>query len=183
MDKIHIITPVKDSIETTLQTIQSVLNSQLSVAHIYTVYNDFSTPENTLRLQEASKQMGFELVNLSDLTSHPSPNYLLVLQRSQKRALAEGAGLCIVESDVTVRPNTLQGLVDGANEHSNVALQLRLRWIPRVKSTILTSMLAVKREGLSTRVAIVASVVRCSRLHFSKPSISANSIQRKIGLM
>ena len=82
MDKIHIITPVKDSIETTLQTIQSVLNSQLSVAHIYTVYNDFSTPENTLRLQEASKQMSFELVNLSDLTSHPSPNYLLVLQRS-----------------------------------------------------------------------------------------------------
>ena len=116
MDKIHIITPVKDTIETTLQTIQSVLNSQLSVAQIYTVYNDFSTPENTLRLQEASKQMGFELVNLSDLTSHPSPNYLLVLQRSQKRALAEGAGLCIVESDVTVRPNTLQGLVDGANE-------------------------------------------------------------------
>lgn len=122
MDKIHIITPVKDSIETTLQTIQSVLNSQLSVAHIYTVYNDFSTPENTLRLQEASKQMGFELVNLSDLTSHPSPNYLLVLQRSQKRALAEGAGLCIVESDVTVRPNTLQGLVDGANEYQQCGI-------------------------------------------------------------
>lgn len=122
MDKIHIITPVKDSIETTLQTIQSVLNSQLSVAHIYTVYNDFSTHENTLRLQEASKQMGFELVNLSDLTSHPSPNYLLVLQRSQKRALAEGAGLCIVESDVTVRPNTLQGLVDGANEHQQCGI-------------------------------------------------------------
>ena len=105
MNKIHIITPVKDSIDTTLQTIQAVMGSQLSVAHTYTVYNDFSTPENTARLQAASAEMGFRLVNLSDLTTHPSPNYLLVLQRSQQEALAEGAGLCIVESDVTVRPD------------------------------------------------------------------------------
>lgn len=122
MNKIHIITPVKDSIDTTLQTIQAVMGSQLSVAHTYTVYNDFSTPENTARLQAASAEMGFRLVNLSDLTTHPSPNYLLVLQRSQQEALAEGAGLCIVESDVTVRPDTLQGLIDGATSHAQCGI-------------------------------------------------------------
>ena len=58
--------------------------------------------------------MGFELGNLSDLTDHPSPNYLLVLQTMQQRALAEEAALCIVESDVVVRPDTLQGLWNGA---------------------------------------------------------------------
>lgn len=114
MNGLHIITPVKDSIDSTLTTIRAVLDSRLTVPHRYTVYNDFSTPENTARLEEASRQMGFELVNLSDLTSHPSPNYLLVLQTVQRLALERGEAVCIVESDVTVRPDTLQALYDGA---------------------------------------------------------------------
>lgn len=48
---LHIITPVKDSIDLSLQTIRSVLASQLSVPFVYTVYNDFSTPENRARLE------------------------------------------------------------------------------------------------------------------------------------
>ena len=92
MKELHIITPVKDSIESTLLTIEAIMASQLSIAHTYTVYNDFSTPENTARLEEAAKRYGFRLVNLSDLTSHPSPNYLLVLQTVQREALAADAG-------------------------------------------------------------------------------------------
>jgi len=114
MRKIHIITPVKDSIELTLQTIEAVVHSQLNVPYTYYIYNDFSTPENTQRLLETAQQYGFTLVNLCDLTDHPSPNYLLTLQTSQQRAIAEEAGLLIVESDVVVRPDTLQGLFDGA---------------------------------------------------------------------
>lgn len=114
MKGLHIITPVKDSIGTTLETIRAVLASQLAVPHHYTVYNDFSTPENAARLEEAAHEMGFELVNLSDLTDHPSPNYLLVLQTAQREALAADEALCIVESDVTVRPDTLQRLYEGA---------------------------------------------------------------------
>lgn len=122
MEKLHIITPVKDSIDSTLETVRAVLASKLLVPYTYTIYNDFSTPENTARLQQASKEMGFRLVNLSDLTSHPSPNYLLVLQRERRACMEENAGLLIVESDVTVRPDTLQGLWDGASRHEDCGI-------------------------------------------------------------
>ena len=77
MKQLHIITPVKDSIELTIQTIEAILASDITVPYTYFVYNDFSSEENTARLKEASQKMGFELVNLSDLTDHPSPNYLV----------------------------------------------------------------------------------------------------------
>ncbi len=114
MKSIHIITPVKDSIELTLQTVEAIMASHLDVPFTYTVYNDFSTEENTRRLEEAAQRLGFTLVNLADITSHPSPNYLLVLQMAQAKAIADEAGLAIVESDVVVRQDTLQSLYDGA---------------------------------------------------------------------
>lgn len=114
MEGLHIITPVKDSIDSTLETVRAILSSDISVPYTYTIYNDFSSPENTQRLEQASKEMGFTLVNLSDITSHPSPNYLLVLQMTQKEAISKNFGLLIVESDVVVQKNTLQGLFYGA---------------------------------------------------------------------
>lgn len=122
MTSLHIITPVKDSIDTTLDTIRAVLGSRLSVPFTYTVYNDNSTPENTARLEQAAASMGFTLINLADLTDHPSPNYLFVLQRTQKEAVEADAALCIVESDVTVEPDTLQGLYDGAQARPDCAI-------------------------------------------------------------
>ena len=53
MKALHIITPVKDSIDSTLQTIKAVMASKLNVPHSYTIYNDISTPDNTRRLEEA----------------------------------------------------------------------------------------------------------------------------------
>lgn len=114
MKCLHIITPVKDSIASTLETIKAITESDITVPFTYTIYNDFSTDENTRLLEEASRQYHFRLVNLSDLTDHPSPNYLLVLQTAQREALAADAGLLIVESDVIVKKNTLQALFDGA---------------------------------------------------------------------
>ena len=114
MKGLHIITPVKDSIDSTLETVRAIKASKLSVPYKYTIYNDFSTPENTARLTAAAREFGFELVNLCDLTSHPSPNYLLVLQKTQREALEADVGLLIVESDVIVAENTLQDLYDGA---------------------------------------------------------------------
>ena len=122
MKLIHIITPVKDSIETTMETIEAIMSSTINTPYTYTVYNDFSTPENTKKLEDASKKFGFRLVNLSDITDHPSPNYLLVLQTAQKEALDQEAGVLIVESDVTVRKDTLQGLVDGALQRPDCAI-------------------------------------------------------------
>lgn len=122
MKCLHIITPVKDSIDFTLETVRAILASDIKVPFTYTVYNDFSTEENTKRLEEASKELDFRLVNLSDITTHPSPNYLLVLQRSQQEAIADDAGLLIVESDVVVKKNTLQELYDGAAARSGCAI-------------------------------------------------------------
>ena len=122
MTCLHIITPVKDSIDSTLDTVRAIMSSDIKVPYTYTIYNDFSTPENTLRLEEASKEYGFQLVNLSDLTDHPSPNYLLVLQKTQQEAIEAEAGLLIVESDVTVQPHTLQALFDGAMERKDCGM-------------------------------------------------------------
>lgn len=122
MKGFHIITPVKDSIDLTLQTIEAIMASNFSVPVKYTVYNDFSTEENTAKLEEAAKKAGFELVNLKDITNHPSPNYLMVLQMSQKRAIEDDCGLLIVESDVIVKPDTLQTLFDKASQNKDCGM-------------------------------------------------------------
>ena len=122
MEKLHIITPVKDNVPSALETARAILSSRLDAPHTYTIYNDFSTEESTRQLDEASQELGFQLVNLSDLTTHPSPNYLLVLQREQKLCLEEDAALLIVESDVVVRPDTLQGLWKAAQEHADAGI-------------------------------------------------------------
>ena len=114
MQRLLIITPVKDSIESTIDTMKAIASSELTVPHSYIVYNDNSTPENTARLHEAAQHLGIPVTDVADLTEQPSPNYLLILRRCQQEALKQNAGLLIVESDVTVRPNTLQKLYEGA---------------------------------------------------------------------
>ena len=122
MESLHIITPVKDSLELTLQTVKSVIGSDIKVPYRYTVYNDFSTPENTEKLRHASKEMGFKLINLQDITRNPSPNYRITLQLSQKKALEEGASLLIIESDVVVKPDTIQRLYEGSKSEADCAI-------------------------------------------------------------
>lgn len=122
MKKMHVITPVKDSIRLTIETIRAVLSSEIKTPFAYTVYNDFSTEENTRILEKESRESGFSLVNLSDCTTNPSPNYLLILQMAQEKAIQDGAGLLIVESDVLVEKNTLQALFDGASSSENCGI-------------------------------------------------------------
>ncbi|MBP3737856.1 MAG: glycosyltransferase family 2 protein [Muribaculaceae bacterium] len=122
MKELHIITPVKDSIDTTMETIDAIMASRLTWPHTFTIYNDFSTPENTATLARAAREKKFSLINLSDMTSHASPNYLLILQEAQRKALAADAGLLIVESDVIVAPDTLQRLADEAVQRSQCGI-------------------------------------------------------------
>ena len=110
MSKLHIITPVKNSIETALQTIEAVLASDCSDFK-YTVYDDFSTSDTQHQLRLAAEEKGFNLIHLHDLTDHPSPNYLLVLQHAQKQAIAENCPLLIIESDVLIKANTVYQLL------------------------------------------------------------------------
>ena len=122
MEGLNIITPVKDSIELTLETIKATLASEIKVPFTYTVYNDFSTPENTAILEKASKELGFKLVNLSDLTDHPSPNYLMVLKMTREESIGKNWGLAIVESDVIVKKDTFQKLYEGAAADEKCAI-------------------------------------------------------------
>ena len=106
--KLHVIIPIKDSLDTACETIASVMQTP---DVDLTVYNDFSTDDNTATLRRMASEQGFRLINWEELTDHPSPNYRLTLQDAQQRALADGAHLVIVESDVTINKDTITRLV------------------------------------------------------------------------
>lgn len=118
MREVNIIMPVKDSIGITEQAIRAITEG----GYTLTVYNDYSTAENTDRLDFLSKQYGFKLVNLSDLTIHPSPNYLLVLQTAQKQTINECKDLLIIESDVTVKADTISFMQAEAAKYENAGI-------------------------------------------------------------
>lgn len=115
-----VITPVKDSIHTTEETIRSVIQSTGKFQ--YSIFNDFSTPESTEKLIQLCNENSIELVNLSEITDTPSPNYRLVLQIAQKKALSLGIPLIIVESDVEVSKETLKSLVDFSQKHTDCGM-------------------------------------------------------------
>lgn len=104
---VHIIMPVKDSLQTAETAIRAILDS----GHTLTVYDDFSEPENAARLDQLHDELGIEVVHMSERTDHPSPNYRLVLIDAQRQCLQNGQHLIIVESDVTVQKDTIDRLV------------------------------------------------------------------------
>ncbi|MGQ8336527.1 glycosyltransferase family A protein [Sunxiuqinia sp. A32] len=109
MPDLLVITPVKDSIETTLQTIECIANAEGENRHI--IYNDFSSEETKGVLEANKSKYNYELVNLEEITPTPSPNYNLVLQIAQKEALKNNVPLVIVESDVLVKKDTLSSML------------------------------------------------------------------------
>ena len=115
-----VITPVKDSLNTTIATIKSVHDSYGKFK--YCIFNDFSTEETTQTLTSLCAAYNFELVNLSEITDTPSPNYRLVLQIAQKKALELYLPLIIVESDVEVQPNTLSELIEQSKNLENCGM-------------------------------------------------------------
>lgn len=104
-----VITPVKDSLNTTIETIQSIHQSEGNF--LYCIFNDFSTEDTTQKLKQMKEPYNFELINLADFTNTPSPNYRLVLQMAQNKALELDIPLIIIESDVEVQPTTFKELI------------------------------------------------------------------------
>ncbi len=117
MPEAIIITPVKDSLETTKQTIEAVAKTKGDFD--YFVFNDFSQPETTEYLEEAKELYRFQLINLADITDTPSPNYKVVLQKAQEIAMANNCPLIIVESDVIIQPGTINNLLIIQREITN----------------------------------------------------------------
>jgi len=153
MPELLLITPVKDSIDTALDTIDSVLAFQtprhcerseaisqnlnkvpnlikvepvpspVKVDFTYIIYNDFSAPTaKTALIEKQTAGGGFELINMEDITDTPSPNYRLVLIDAQKKALEMGVPLVILESDVTVQPDTLGKLLAFSRKHPDCGM-------------------------------------------------------------
>lgn len=120
MNKAMVITPVKNSIQHTLETIAAVKASSVPVKHI--IFNDFSDAETKSSLDAHQSTYGYDLIHLEDITSHPSPNYKLVLQLAQAQAVASGLPLIVVESDVEVQPHTLETLLQFQLDHQQVGL-------------------------------------------------------------
>ena len=109
MPEAIIITPVKDSLETTKLTIDAISKTEGDFE--YFVFNDFSSPSTKNFLDEAKNKLGFQLIHLEEITSTPSPNYKLVLEMAQKMALDKKCPLIIIESDVVIKPKTLPELL------------------------------------------------------------------------
>ena len=103
---VHIIMPVKDS----LQTAETAIRAITASGHRLTVYDDFSELANAARLDELHDELGIEVVHMRERTEHPSPNYRLVLIDAERECLQRGCHLIIVESDVTVRKDTIKRL-------------------------------------------------------------------------
>ena len=109
---LHIIIPVKDSIEIAERAIRAVVDS----GHTVCIYDDYSLPANAQRLDEMAAELNIQVVHISTLTDHPSPNYRLVLQMAQQEALSKGKHLVIVESDVIVVADSLTRLKNEVKE-------------------------------------------------------------------
>jgi hypothetical protein len=112
-----IITPVKDSLNTTRETIKHIFNSDGDFP--YYIFNDLSSEETEGFLQSHQKEFKYTLINLQDHVDTPSPNYRTVLKMARKMALDAGAHLLIVESDVMVKSDTIPELMKLAEELDN----------------------------------------------------------------
>jgi hypothetical protein len=129
MNKLLVITPVKNSIDLTEKTIRAVMNSVDRRQMKYVVYDDFSDSETAQRLDALVCELGFEVVHLSDVIDSPSPNYRYILQKAQERAIGNDEHLVIVESDVVVNKDTFVRLnkrvVDGVGLVASVTVDER----------------------------------------------------------
>lgn len=117
-----VITPVKDALEATLQTAEAIATSRQRLHIDYWMYNDYSSKETEEALEKASDRLEFRLFHLKDLTNTPSPNYKTVLQHAQKAAIAAKLPLLIVESDVTIKPDTISTLLEFSRSHKQVGM-------------------------------------------------------------
>jgi GT2 family glycosyltransferase len=115
-----VISPVKDALAATLQTVEAIVKSDQKID--YRIYNDYSSKETEEALVAASGKYGFRLFHLRDLTPTPSPNYKTVLQHAQKAALDAHTPLIIIESDVTVKEDTISKLLDFAQSRPKCGL-------------------------------------------------------------
>jgi hypothetical protein len=113
---VHIIMPVKDSLETAEPAIRALVQSGYTLC----VYDDYSTEENATRLDNLSEELAIQVIHLREHTSHPSPNYRYVLIDAQKECLEHKQHLVIVESDVIVQSDSIDRLANAVTPETGL---------------------------------------------------------------
>lgn len=115
-----LITPVKDSINTLRETVGSI--ASLVNNFSYYIFDDFSMAETRQWLDENSLNYGYQVIGLEKHTIKKSPNYRTILIMAREISLKKNAHLVIIESDVIVRPDTINGLNRLADELPDAGL-------------------------------------------------------------
>lgn len=114
MNKNIIIVPVKDSLNTLSKTIPSIIPG-INNRGFY-IFDDFSTAETRRWMEDNKEKYGYQLIGLENLTKKKSPNYRTILLLAREMSLKENAHLIIIESDVVVNADTIDGLTRLAEE-------------------------------------------------------------------
>ncbi len=114
MKELILIIPVKDSLNTLRETVHSISSAMTGFA--FYIFDDFSTPETRQWLDENSGKYGYQVLGLEQYTTKKSPNYRTILLISRELALNRNANLVIIESDVIVGSETINGLNHLADE-------------------------------------------------------------------
>ncbi len=106
-----IVTPVKNSLATTIKTIEAV--SQYRSRNEYLIFNDNSDSETLTWLEENSNRLGYTLLHAQELTPEGSPNQRALLIELQRRC--RGRDILFVESDVIISQTTIPELLNAVN--------------------------------------------------------------------
>ena len=115
-----LITPVKDSLRTTRETIISLRTSNRDIP--YFIFDDFSSKETRRWLDGHAEQYGYKVIGLEKHTKKSSPNYRTTLILAREMALENASHLAIVESDVFAGNETIFGLTQLADELTDAGL-------------------------------------------------------------
>jgi glycosyltransferase involved in cell wall biosynthesis len=121
MENLIIITPVKDSLNTTKETIRSLRKANTHNIPYY-IFDDYSSDDTRKWLMANQKKYDYKVIHLKDHTDSPSPNYKTTLKLAQKMALDKGAGLVIIESDVLATEEIIEKLNNLSKELPNTGL-------------------------------------------------------------
>lgn len=120
MKDLVLITPVKNSINTLRETVNSIASKANDFT--YYIFDDFSTSDTREWLDENSAKFGYQVIGLEQHTTKKSPNYRTILLMAREMALKGNAHLIIIESDVVVGPDTINGLNRLADELPDAGL-------------------------------------------------------------
>ncbi|MGL1935497.1 MAG: hypothetical protein OCD01_10765 [Fibrobacterales bacterium] len=107
---ILIVTPVKDSLDTARDTIETVVAYKGAIE--YLIFDDHSERETSEWLKHAASTYSLSLLTAKEIGAGASPNQWHLLQELEKRR--KGRAILFIESDVRIGKSTIEDLYNYA---------------------------------------------------------------------